>query len=606
MRIPGRLHQALDTLDAAAGWLALPLAGLLLVQWPLRDVVGWGATRANDLGQILFALYVGVGLHAATRTQSHLSIDMALTQRMSPQVRHHLNRWGQALLVLPVSLYVLYGAGPMAWRSLCSLEGFPESFNPGYWLIKVAAWLLALLMSLQAVIGPAGTTVAKGLPIYAIQLGGAALLAVSGVATGAFSFDLMGALPSRLVGLLENDLLQALPLYALSGAVLNRLPLVARMHQGGQWLLRRQPAAAELSALLVSALLAPMNGSVGASLHMLSRAISPRLQVGDRSVAQTTATLCVASTLGVVIAPSLVLLLLGDAMMRAHTEAVNATHAAVRIVNNADVLRAAVVPGALAVLMSLAVVAWRHRRDVAVVVPGLDRQAGWQTVSVVLVIAALLVAVATGRVLAVEAAAAACLLLLAGAAVTKQLSAMLLRLILRDALVLTGVLFALLIAATSLTLVLRGHGIDQWLAASVQSFRGHPTGLLLLVMAGLAACACVLDAFEMIFLVIPLVMPAVLQVQDDAAWVAVLTLLVLQLGFLLPPLGYAVLMARSLAHPRPGLAALSRALVPHLVGQLLLIAVVMAFPQTTRWTRPDEPAAVPMLSDEQLDLLLRP
>ena len=114
-----------------------------------------------------------------------------------------------------------------------------------------------------------------------------------------------------------------------------------------------------------------------------------------------------------------------------------------------------------------------------------------------------------------------------------------------------------------------------------------------------------LDAFEIVFLVVPLVMPPVLAVVDDPAWVAALTLLVLQAGFLLPPFGYAVVMARSMIARSTPLPALARALRPHLVMQAALIVAVLAWPQTTRWMRPaDAPAAAqsPALDEHAFDV----
>ena len=87
-----------------------------------------------------------------------------------------------------------------------------------------------------------------------------------------------------------------------------------------------------------------------------------------------------------------------------------------------------------------------------------------------------------------------------------------------------------------------------------------------------------LDAFEMIFLVIPIVMPPVLVALPDAAWVAVVTLLVLQAGFLIPPLGYAIVMARRVLPDPPALAALARALAPQLAAQALVLAILVAWP----------------------------
>jgi len=164
-------------------------------------------------------------------------------------------------------------------------------------------------------------------------MGVSALFATVGVLAGGIEYPLLTALPGRIINLLETDLLQALPLYVLMGALLNRLPLADRLFRCGVALGRHSGGAPALATLGLGALLAPMNGSVGASVAMLSRSIAPKLSARGVPAPENTALVCVASTLGVVIPPSLVLILLGDAMMRAHTEAANATKAMVRIVN---------------------------------------------------------------------------------------------------------------------------------------------------------------------------------------------------------------------------------------------------------------------------------
>ena len=430
--------------------------------------------------------------------------------------------------------------------------------------------------------------VLTGLPAYAVLLGVASLFAALGVASGAFDWALISALPFRIVGLLEHDLLQALPLYAFIGALLNRLPLAGLLHRAGEHLFARNAASAELSALCVGALLAPMNGSVAASLHTLSRSIAPALAGSGMPPAQAAATVCVASTLGIVIPPSLVLLLLGDAMMRAHTEALNVTHAAVRIVNTQDVMRAALVPGALVLLVALCLAACRHSDGPRRPRAALLRGQGFTAALAALVIGALMVGVATGRLYAVEAAATGGLLLLAYAAVSAQIDRALVRHVLNDTLTLTGLLLALLVAATTFSLVLRGLGTDLLISQALGTLGQRPMLLLISVLGGLVVCSFVLDAFEMIFLVIPLVMPPLLMAVPDPAWVAAVTLLVLQAGFLLPPFGYAVLMSRSLMPDGARLGALTRALWPQLAAQAALIAVVLMFPQITHWARPEE------------------
>jgi TRAP-type mannitol/chloroaromatic compound transport system permease large subunit len=122
----------------------------------------------------------------------------------------------------------------------------------------------------------------------------------------------------------------------------------------------------------------------------------------------------------------------------------------------------------------------------------------------------------------------------------------------------------------------------------------------------LGACALVLDAFEMIFVVVPLVAPALLARVPDAPWVAVLVLLILQASFVIPPFGYAVMMARSRSKSAVRTAALARALVPFVAAQLLVLAMVLAFPgilwrESTDLSAPTAPAPDPDALQRMLD-----
>jgi tripartite ATP-independent transporter DctM subunit len=431
-----------------------------------------------------------------------------------------------------------------------------------------------------------------GLPAYAVLLATSALFAAIGLAMGAFDASLFGVLPLRLVGLLEHDLLQALPLFALTGALLHRVPLIGLLHRAGAQSFTAagcHPAkASQLSAQGVGALLAPMNGSVGAGLYSLARGVYPALLSRGVAPHRANATVCVASTLGVVIPPSLVLLLFGDAMMRAHTEAVNVTKAAVRIVNTQDVLRAALLPGALVVLLALAVTGLQRQpaaTKAPLALPALRAREWGLSLATFVIIVALLVGVATGRFYAVEAAATGCMVALVVAACCRQLPWARLRLVLGDAMEVTGSLMALLVGATVFSMVFRAFDADALVSRTLQGFSSQPALLIGLVLAGLVLCSFVLDAFEIIFLVIPIVMPPVLMVVPDAAWMAAVTLLVLQLGFLLPPLGYALTMSRSLLKEQASLRDVVAALWPHIAAQIVLIALVIAFPALTQWAR---------------------
>jgi TRAP-type mannitol/chloroaromatic compound transport system permease large subunit len=187
---------------------------------------------------------------------------------------------------------------------------------------------------------------------------------------------------------------------------------------------------------------------------------------------------------------------------------------------------------------------------------------------------------------------------------TRRLDGGALRAVLAEAMVLTGVLMALLVAATSFSLVLRALGTDLLVGDALQRLAARPNVLLGAVLAGLVLCSFVLDAFEMIFLVIPIVMPPLLRTVPDAAWVAALTLVVLQAGFLLPPLGYAVVMARRTTATPPRLGALARALAPQLVAQALVVALLFASPQLVHWSDDAPSGTTPTLSDRDVERLL--
>ena len=134
----------------AAQWLALPLALLLFLQWPLRDLAHGYSTQANDLAQIVFALYVAASVAAATRAGTHLAAD-TIAQRYSPHTRARLRKIG-AIAIMPWALFVLIASKQPVIESVALLEGFSQTLNPGYFIIKLALWLMALTVLAQVII----------------------------------------------------------------------------------------------------------------------------------------------------------------------------------------------------------------------------------------------------------------------------------------------------------------------------------------------------------------------------------------------------------------------------------------------------------------------
>jgi len=146
-----RLDRLVGAVIFGAQWLALPLILLLFLQWPMRDVVRGYSREANDVGQIFFALYVAVSVTAATRAGTHLAAD-AVAQRYSPRLRHHIRKVGALVGLSPWALFILIASKPVVISSLQLRESFPDTGNPGYFVIKLALWIMAAIMLTQAIV----------------------------------------------------------------------------------------------------------------------------------------------------------------------------------------------------------------------------------------------------------------------------------------------------------------------------------------------------------------------------------------------------------------------------------------------------------------------
>lgn len=145
------LESVVDLILAAAKWLALPIVVLLFLQWPLRSILGMYSREANDLGQWLFALYVAVSITAATRAGTHLAAD-TVARNYSAARRDWLARAGALCGLIPWSIIVLVTSWSLVRDSTLRLEHFPDTGNAGYFIIKLALLLLAVLLLIEGLV----------------------------------------------------------------------------------------------------------------------------------------------------------------------------------------------------------------------------------------------------------------------------------------------------------------------------------------------------------------------------------------------------------------------------------------------------------------------
>lgn len=132
----------------AAGALVLPLTLLLFAQWPLRDLVQGGSRQANDLAQVIFALYMAIAVTAASIAGMHLAARHAPDEH-DPPVRWRA--WAVFACTAPWAVFMVWTSAPTVWQSVAQLEKFGETLNPGYFFIRIALMLLAVLVLVQGI-----------------------------------------------------------------------------------------------------------------------------------------------------------------------------------------------------------------------------------------------------------------------------------------------------------------------------------------------------------------------------------------------------------------------------------------------------------------------
>jgi TRAP-type C4-dicarboxylate transport system permease small subunit len=150
----GLSHFLAGLLDGTLGllkWLVLPVSALLFLQWPLREFVRQFSREANDLGQILFALYVAASVAAATRAGTHLTASNA-AHRFSPWAQRAIRFVSNVFAVIPWLAFIAWSGTPMILSAVGNFERFQDSLNPGYFIVKLALWLLAATLLLASVL----------------------------------------------------------------------------------------------------------------------------------------------------------------------------------------------------------------------------------------------------------------------------------------------------------------------------------------------------------------------------------------------------------------------------------------------------------------------
>lgn len=431
-----------------------------------------------------------------------------------------------------------------------------------------------------------------GFPV-AFTLGGVALIfAGIGILTGDFRPSFLNALPSRYFGIMSNDVLVAVPLFVFMGLLLEKAKIAEKLLQTMAECCGGLRGGLGLSVIFVGMLLAASTGIVGATVVTMGLlSLMPMIRAGyDPKLA--TGLICASGTLGQIIPPSIVLVLLGDVLQGAHAAAQRDSGMwDVQPVSVIDLFAGAFVPGLLLVgLYMLWVLCLAFFRPDAVPVP--DRKttesvlgSGLWTKAmktllpplllILVVLGSILAGVATPTEAAAVGAAGALLLALSGKNLTKAV----LHEAMRETVHISAMVFLILMGASIFSLVFRGLDGDMLVESWLSAVPGGAMGAMLAVMLLMFVMGFFLDFIEITFVVVPVVAPVLLAMGLDPVWIGVMIAVNLQTSFLTPPFGFALFYLRGIAPPEIPTKTIYQGVLPFVLIQIAMLVLLAAFPK---------------------------
>ena len=431
-----------------------------------------------------------------------------------------------------------------------------------------------------------------GFPVAFTLAGTALIFAGIGALTGNFSEALLSGLPNRVFGIMTNESLVAVPLFVFMGITLERSKIAADLLDTLGSLFGALRGGLGISVMLVGMLLAASTGIVGATVVTMGLLALPTMLRRGYSPEIASGTICASGTLGQIIPPSIILVMLGDVMTSAYQQAqLTMGIFSPKTVSVGDLFAGALFPGLLLVglYISYIVVVALFRPDV---MPAHVRESDEQ-VSIKKILRALLpplvlILTVLGSILAglatpTEAAGVGAMGALLLALSRQQLNLDRLQEITRSTLKISSMVFMILIGASVFSLVFRGYGGDDAVRHLLVSLPGGVIGAIMVVMLIMFLLGFVLDFIEITFVVVPIVGPVLLAMGVDPVWLSIMIAINLQTSFLTPPFGFALFYLRGVAPPAVSTAHIYRGVIPFVGIQIFALIILAIFPAIITW-----------------------
>lgn len=432
-----------------------------------------------------------------------------------------------------------------------------------------------------------------GFPVAFTLAGVSLMFGLVGMWFGVFDPSNFGALANRYLGFMTNEVLVAVPLFIFMGVMLERSKIAEQLLLTMGKLFGNMRGGLGISVIIVGALLAASTGVVGATVVTMGLISLPAMLRAGYDPKLACGVICASGTLGQIIPPSTVLIFMGDMLAGINAQVQMAKgNFAPTPVSVGDLFAGAIFPGLLLVGLYLS---WMIFKAIfspetcpATPVPAEQKKELAREVVVALLPPLALIAAVLGSILGgiatpTEAASVGAVGAMLLAALRWRLSFRVVREAAISTATITSMVFIILFGASVFSIVFRLMGGDNLVHEFLSNLPGGVTGAVIVVMAIMFLLGFILDTFEIIFIVIPITAPILLNLGVDPIWLGVIVGVNLQTSFLTPPFGFALFYLRGVAPNNVSTGMIYRGVIPFVLLQILALAIMFMVPGIATW-----------------------
>jgi len=433
-----------------------------------------------------------------------------------------------------------------------------------------------------------------GYPVAFTLAGTALIFTVIGEMTGTFDPAFLEALPNRLYGIISNQILIAVPLFVFMGVMLERSKIADDLLTTMSRLFGKLRGGLGISVVLVGMLLAASTGIVGATVVTMGLLSLPTMLKNGYDPKISTGLICASGTLGQIIPPSIVLVLLGDVLSNAYQQAqLDMGIFSPETISVGDLFVGALIPGLLLVTLYIVYIAGVALFNKDALPPANFNGAEYDShllhdvikslIPPLFLIFAVLGSIIGGFATPTEAASIGAVGAMLLAKLKNMLTLETLQEVVRSTTRVSCMVFMILIGAALFSLVFRGFEGDEMIQALLGDLDGGKYHALFAVMLVMFLLGFVLDFIEITFVIVPIVGPILLAMGIDPVWLGILIAINLQTSFLTPPFGFALFYLRGVAPKEIKTTQIYQGVMPFIVIQLLVMSMIAYWPELATW-----------------------